>query len=338
MGLRCLLGHDFDDVEVEREREEEGEEMVVTVREVKTCVRCGHQQVVSENKEVTSIRPPAEATAETVLAGSGDATAADAEGHAAGGDGGAFDADEGDDATFIDAEDDGQPEATVGARGVDGSAVGANDATAEGDGEFAAADAGHRADDPTDADDADGFNDDEFEPPESAEEDDGVILDDDGEEMEAGRGHGEWPDSDDVGYDESEAANPWPDQQGEDEGYDAQSPDGEATDVEFGGGLTPQMEMAESELADVEGADGAGTEVEEGYDAEFIESPDSGAESVGDGFVRADDAEVGGDSSGVPTEYYCPSCEMTRGADGSSMRAGDICPECKTGYVTEREQ
>ncbi|MFC6726322.1 hypothetical protein ACFQE1_18530, partial [Halobium palmae] len=69
MGLRCLLGHDFGEIEIEREREEEGEEMVVTVREVKTCARCDHRRVVSENKEVTSIRPPAEATAETVSAG-----------------------------------------------------------------------------------------------------------------------------------------------------------------------------------------------------------------------------------------------------------------------------
>ncbi|GAB7094436.1 hypothetical protein JCM30237_15880 [Halolamina litorea] len=55
MGLRCLLGHDFDEPETERERNEEGNEVVVTVREVKTCKRCGEKQVVSENKEITSI-------------------------------------------------------------------------------------------------------------------------------------------------------------------------------------------------------------------------------------------------------------------------------------------
>ena len=55
MGLRCLLGHDFDAPETERERVEEGNEVVVTVREVKTCTRCGETQVVSENKEITSI-------------------------------------------------------------------------------------------------------------------------------------------------------------------------------------------------------------------------------------------------------------------------------------------
>ncbi|MBP1985826.1 DUF7093 family protein [Halolamina salifodinae] len=55
MGLRCLLGHDFGEPETERERNEEGNEVVVTVREVKTCERCGEKQVVSENKEITSI-------------------------------------------------------------------------------------------------------------------------------------------------------------------------------------------------------------------------------------------------------------------------------------------
>jgi hypothetical protein len=34
MGLRCLLGHDYGETEIEREREEDGDEMVVTIREV----------------------------------------------------------------------------------------------------------------------------------------------------------------------------------------------------------------------------------------------------------------------------------------------------------------
>jgi hypothetical protein len=60
MGLRCLLGHDFGPPEIEREREETGDEMVVTVRETETCRRCGEERVVSENKEVTAIRSPSE--------------------------------------------------------------------------------------------------------------------------------------------------------------------------------------------------------------------------------------------------------------------------------------
>jgi hypothetical protein len=59
MGLRCsLLGHDYGEPEIEREREEQGNEVVVTVREFKECSRCGDRSVVSENKEVTAIEDP----------------------------------------------------------------------------------------------------------------------------------------------------------------------------------------------------------------------------------------------------------------------------------------
>ena len=37
----------------------------------------------------------------------------------------------------------------------------------------------------------------------------------------------------------------------------------------------------------------------------------------------------------VMTEFYCPECGMTRPTDGN-MRGGDICPECKRGYVGTR--
>jgi hypothetical protein len=55
MGLRCLLGHDYGETRTEREREERGDELVVTVTEVEECSRCGKTRVVSENTEVTSL-------------------------------------------------------------------------------------------------------------------------------------------------------------------------------------------------------------------------------------------------------------------------------------------
>jgi len=56
MGFRCsLLGHNYGDSEVEREREEQGSEVVVTIREEQTCSRCGKTKLLSENKEVTSL-------------------------------------------------------------------------------------------------------------------------------------------------------------------------------------------------------------------------------------------------------------------------------------------
>lgn len=59
MGLTCsLLGHAFEGTGVERDREEQGSEVVTIVREVETCRRCGRTRTVSENKEVTAIVEP----------------------------------------------------------------------------------------------------------------------------------------------------------------------------------------------------------------------------------------------------------------------------------------
>ena len=59
MGLTCsLLGHAFDETDVDRDRSEQGSEVVTVVRELEVCSRCGETRVVSENKEVTSIVEP----------------------------------------------------------------------------------------------------------------------------------------------------------------------------------------------------------------------------------------------------------------------------------------
>lgn len=59
MSIKCsLFGHSFDESTVEREREEQGSEVVITIREVQTCTRCGETHVVSENKEVTTLETP----------------------------------------------------------------------------------------------------------------------------------------------------------------------------------------------------------------------------------------------------------------------------------------
>ncbi|MGQ4556663.1 DUF7093 family protein [Halobellus sp. GM3] len=77
MGLKCrLLGHTYGEPEVERSREEQGDEVVVTVRELQVCERCGDEQVVSQNKEVTAIRSPAEVGLGESAADAADATAA----------------------------------------------------------------------------------------------------------------------------------------------------------------------------------------------------------------------------------------------------------------------
>jgi len=59
MSIKCsLLGHRFDESDVERDREENGSEVVVTITELESCSRCGEQRVVSENTEVTTAATP----------------------------------------------------------------------------------------------------------------------------------------------------------------------------------------------------------------------------------------------------------------------------------------
>lgn len=56
MGLKCsLLGHSFEPADVERERKEEGSEVVTVTREIERCLRCDEERVVSESTEVTAV-------------------------------------------------------------------------------------------------------------------------------------------------------------------------------------------------------------------------------------------------------------------------------------------
>lgn len=65
MGLRCsLTGHNFGPPETEREREERGDEVIITIRELQVCTRCGAEQVTSESTEVRPVRPAPESVTE----------------------------------------------------------------------------------------------------------------------------------------------------------------------------------------------------------------------------------------------------------------------------------
>jgi len=56
MGLKCsLLGHAYEPADFERERKEEGSEVVTVTREIERCVRCDEERVVSESTEVTAV-------------------------------------------------------------------------------------------------------------------------------------------------------------------------------------------------------------------------------------------------------------------------------------------
>jgi hypothetical protein len=356
MGLKCrLLGHQYGDPEIEREREEKGDEVVATIREIQVCQRCGTEHVVSENKEVTSIRRPDEVGLETDAAPeAADPVAAD-------------EAPAGPETTPT-----GDAPARAGETPSDGASTPAADAeTGTRIAEAEPADESAASPSPEDAAEApaDGssFNDDDFEPPESPDEDDAVILDDEGDErdetqwpedtgpdpamaaqesaaaedgrpvepetpdedvtddaefidaeedpanddVDADRGRGEWPEREDV-----EDRDPsWPVQEGEDEGFAAEPSDGRPSeDVSFGG-LTPEAN---------------GQAGDDATEEDYITAGD-------DGFARAEQqGELQSDVPDDRIEFYCPNCGHARTAGASSMRAGDICPECKQGYIAER--
>ncbi|MFC5278275.1 hypothetical protein ACFPM1_05795 [Halorubrum rubrum] len=420
MGIRCLLGHDFSEPEIEREREEDGEEVVTTVREVKTCDRCGETQVVSENTEVTTMEQltdqattaeateSGEPTAPTEPSGpaaptepteaadepGGRATSTEPSSRSAGTDrspdvdyGGAHagvdaadpagddaeiledspgggetavdeSADDGpttdstagdaaiaaadEDAELIDAgpdgdaADGGSADAGGDAAGSDGTGTPSGPADPAGATDAAVPDR-DRASDASDGPDLDRDGD--------VADDDGVILDGVDADDAGDRDRGEWPDVDaDDDDDETFESTPWPEQRGDDEGFSAELGEDGDSGVEFGG-LTPEAAEPAAESADaeyVEPADrpsafGSAEVAVGGYDSDDAAGEEGSAPDSGITREENPQLETEG-STGVPTEYYCPECGMTVRSAGSSMRAGDICPECKRGYVAERSR
>ncbi|RDZ46187.1 hypothetical protein C5B91_00480 [Haloferax sp. Atlit-10N] len=337
MGLTCrLLGHSYGDPETEREREERGDEVVVSIREIQVCSRCGHEQVMSENKEVTAIRTPeevgmTEGEVETAAAGFEPANPQP----------GVSDSEDAAIETAPDAETQAEvDDANAGADAAADADAGADPAAQQPAEAANAADA-QPADGPDAADDAGSVD----APPVT---DDGIILDDDDEEQSATRDRTQWPDEvdevetddptppadgDDAEFIDADAeagvgadaeAEPeqaqtrergaWPDAPGDDEGWNAQPDDGEPVSVSFGGGLAPEGNSSPSQQSN----------------GQYVEAEE-------DDFVRADESNVGNEAPDDAVEYYCPNCGHARGASSSSMRAGDICPECKKGYIAERE-
>jgi len=280
MGFRCsLLGHDYDEPATEEEREERGNEVVVTVRELETCSRCGAETVISENTEVRSIDAVHDADA------SDDEPAADA---AAGADAGSADAESAD-------------------------AGSADETTA-------------------------GSVDDEIGDVQSAAEDDAVILDDDddaggdgwpgespdadaddevgggagvGAGVEAGDPAPELADGPDAEDESATDLTEWPDPGVEDEGFDAQPSGDDGVDVEFDGSLQPATASADADEGE-----------------EFVSGSGTGITSTGP-VEHSDD---------VNTVLVCPECEFDAESVTTSQRPGDICPECRRGYLTERER
>jgi len=382
MGLKCrLFGHSYGTPEVERSREEEGDEVVVTIRNVKRCERCGDEQMVNQTKEVTSVRTPEEVGLDSTEAASPEPTA-DPDADPAEGDS---------PVTPVEpeaAEADDPVDPTVG---TEADAADVTAQPAEGgidDGAAAAPDEAGSDVQPEPADDPGTDDWDEDAVVEAAEEDgtddgwetgsddwddvdpdpdvdDAVILDGEAETDDV-----QWPEESDADPDadpevaadavdpaepadddsktdaeiidaggaDAESTGGWPDHDGEDEGYSA-APNADV-DAQFeGNGLTPEVnggapdDPSEVDGITVGGADGAAAE--RAYVGGNADGDDSG---TGQGFVSAGESTAESDVPADRIEFYCPNCEYAQVAGTSSMRAGDICPECKQGYIAEREQ
>ncbi|WP_455448906.1 DUF7093 family protein [Natrinema thermotolerans] len=335
MVLRCsLLGHDFGEAEVEREREERGSEVVVTVQEYEECARCGERNVISENTEVTSLSagtdadsPPAEPDTEPPE----PALASDSD---------PIDGEE--DAEFIDADEP----ATAAAGPATADPADTDDAgpTAA---DPAAPDLEAAEPDPAGVDDEIDLPTDENGNPVT---DDGEILEDDDEpaaDPDRDRERGEWPDSDDVGppADETNEPTDWPDD----------GPAGADDAADAGAEVDPAAIEDDAVLLDDEPDDpvGGADAAEAPADARSVtaepptqdttEAAADVASEPGTGIERAESVPTpaegdSGPGEDVPTEFYCPRCEFVAAGDRGSLRAGDICPDCRKGYLSERER
>jgi hypothetical protein len=298
MVLRCsLLGHDYGETEVEREREERGSEVVVTVREYEECTRCGMKDVISENTEVRS------------LASTNDAEARP-------------DEPEPNPAAESTAEPTGIEAAFVESAGIEPKSNTSTTSAAE---PTSAPEASPEPTPPSPTTAVPGGGDErdlELPTDENGEpvRDDGEILSDDGETT-PDRGHGEWPDSDDVGPPADADSDP----DGWAAGGDEESwPDEESAPLDD-----------DAILLDTGTTTGSSGMAGGSPAARNDPNPGSGIGDLGAAPVPGHEGRTS--ASDRPDELYCPQCGFT-GSDRSSLRSGDICPECKKSYLGDRSQ
>lgn len=302
MGLRCsLLGHDYGEAFVERDREERGGEVVVTERELKECARCGSEKVTAENTEVRSLQSERRERADS----SPEPEPATTE----------------------------EPASEPAPTGDDGAASGAFTSATDA---IEQAEAGMETDDALagepeeddaviledDADDEPGSNQwEEPAEPEADPEPEPEPVEDDAEvvdagptsEPESGTQTEYVEQSQPQSQPEPQSTDPdrergaWPDADGEDEGFDA------------------------TETDDVD-AEVSATETD---DSTFEFGAEEGVVEADTGFTSAGPLETDEPADELDFALYCPECGFERYAAGSSLRAGDICPECQRGYLAE---
>jgi hypothetical protein len=275
MGIRCsVLGHDYGETGVERERDERGAEVVRTARQVRTCRRCGHERTMTENTEITALEPGAG----VVRDADGQVVAATAEENVATDGTGTI--------TIEDDLDDTNESGDTASDGPAGDGSTDDGASASEAAVTAASEGGDRADDAEPRDHQDASSDGERIPTVEDADDTG------------GRAPGEWP----------------------------ADPDDGATSATRSGGTSTT-----GSLTPIDGgshATNAASEPKPLSDGWAVETDATTADAGG-----ANDTAGEGHSGET---FACSACGFTAAIADSPLRAGDICPECRAGYLARR--
>lgn len=296
MGLRCsLFGHDFDEPTVDHDREERGNEVVTTIRETETCRRCGETRIVSETTEVTSLESGGDDEPKPGLSGGdGRRERIDAGGvESADADGKAEDEHAARETAAVDRADDGAE---------------ILDADAGGDeGDDAAVESGDEGTDTRIADEG-------LQPGLGAGGADRTADAPDGDA--AGSEDGDEDDADAVILDDErdEPATAETDDEPEDAAPQEPEPAADSVTPPDAPGGVEEDGSRDGRETEAGTATGAGSTAGSDPDAPRTFGP-STALSVPEG------------------EYRCPECGFTTPVDDSSLREGDICPECHKGYL-----
>ncbi|APE96096.1 DUF7093 family protein [Halodesulfurarchaeum formicicum] len=380
MGLRCsLLGHAFGEPVTERDREQRGDEAVVTIRKIKTCDRCGAEQVISENTEVRHLgaadsEPEPEPESEPAPVSESAEAEADT----------AVDVSE----LVEDAEAEPSVEADTDESITDTEPsveTDTDESIAEGEDAVILDDSAGPDEATTEPDDSEPASPESVEEVDTVEsEDTGVVIEDEPADATADTAEPasmfgtETEESMAEPTDPAEASGPADSETATDtptETTAAAESTTEATDTpaepdgETGAGdeAEPSAATAETDESPIEGTgDWPAADQEAATDA-AAETGGWSASPPGDEEPPADDdpafqfdtqsesaaaepasgnrgpsgitsegpLEVDEDPDSPAQSLECPECGFTEGP-GSSLRAGDICPECHRGYLAGR--
>jgi len=325
MGIRCsLLGHDYGESFVERDREERGNEVVVTERELRECARCGAENVTTENTEVRTLEPDRSADASAGQSRESEPTPSQEPA----------------------ASEESTPSQEPAPEPTESTADATDDEFGSPTDAIEQAEAGTT----TTTDDAE-------------TDDDAVILDADADDSDPRSEQWDEPADPDVepGVDDA-VPEPTPDPADEDVEFVESSPDG--TDAGPAAQPDPEPDHQPAAGAGTAGAEAGATSQsasgtdrapgewpetdgeDEGFDAgpvgeteqtaefQFGEDDDEEFVATDTGFTSAGPIDQS-DSDDLDFALFCPECGFERYAAGSSLRAGDICPECQRGYLAE---